>query len=192
MGSMTRDDLNKQGQLAVVVIGFFSAVQILAVQTTLGESAPRAALTLVIAVALAVRYWWAILLLPWPFHWFRLVLLLLAWVLPSFSAHLVADAWRWILSLAALSAVGCLTEVFGWSTEQWKVGSREMTRALKREHVSGAIGAGLVAVTLFVAGSIWTSPALEWVVLTLAVVDWIRLVLTIRRYEGMHMENVAT
>ena len=55
--------------------------------------------------------------------------------------------------------------------------------ALKRDHSSGAVTAGLASIILVCAASVWTSPFLEWLVLVMVVADWVRLVLMIRRHE---------
>jgi hypothetical protein len=187
-----RESLNKQGQLAVVIVGFFATVQVLAAQLGVGAPFTRVLLTLIIALAFAVRYWWVILILPWPFQWFRLALILSAWTLLPFIGSFTSDVRHWVLGLAALSAVGFVTEVFGWLTEQYRVGSPEMTRSLKREHVWGAAAAGVTAVVLGVVASIWTPQALEWFVLALVVADWVRLIMMIRRYDRMPTMGAAT
>jgi hypothetical protein len=187
-----RESLNKQGQLGVVVVGFFATVQVLVGQLRADASSYRVVLMLLVVLACAVRYWWVILTLPWPFQWFRLTLILCAWTSLPFIAWYVPDVRRWVLGLAALSAIGCVTELFGWRTEQWRVGSPEMTRSLKREHVSGATATGVAAVILLIAARFWESPELEWLVFAMVFADWIRLVLMIRRYERMPITGTAS
>jgi hypothetical protein len=181
------ESLNKAGQLIIIVVGFFVTVAFL----IMGTPNARTVLTLIVALAFAVRYWWAVLVLPWPFQWFRLVLILLAWTVLPFVASSMDNVQRWVLELAALSAVGFVSEVFGLLSEQWRVGSPEMTRSLRREHISGAAAAGIAAIVLLIAAQVWTSPALEWLVLAMAVADWARLVLMIQRYEGMTTTSAA-
>lgn len=182
MGEM----LNKHGQLAIVVVGFFATVQVVVVQSTAGAASPvRLALTLAVALACAVRYWWVILLLPWPFQWFRLVLILSAWSTLPFVALFTTDARRWVLAVAALSAIGFVTEAFNGLTGQWRIGSDAMMRSLKRDHVSGAGSAALATIALLLAAWAWTSPALEWLLGVMVVVEWVRLVLMIRRHEQL-------
>jgi len=117
--------------------------------------------------------------------------MLFAWTLLPFVASSVGNSQHWVLFLAVLSAVGFVTEVFGWVSEQWRVVSPEMTRSLKREHVAGAAAAGLAAIILLTAARVWTSPALEWLVLAIAAADWVRLVVMIRRYERMSTTRAA-
>lgn len=182
MGEM----LNKHGQLAIVVVGFFATLQMLVVQSTVDAASPvRLALTLSVALAFAVRYWWVILLLPWPFQWFRLVLILSAWSMLPLVALFTTDARRWVLALAALSAIGCVTEIFNGLTGQWRIGSDAMMRSLNRDHNAGAAAAALATIGLVLAASAWTSPALEWLIVVMVVADWVRLVLMIRRHERL-------
>ena len=78
-----------------------------------------------------------ILLLPWPAQWFRMVLLLLAWSALPAVAVAATNPVRWALALVTLSAIGCATEIYNDITRQWQVGSEEMARSLKRDHVIG-------------------------------------------------------
>lgn len=183
------ETVNKHGQLAVVIVGFFSTVLVLVAQST-AEAAPaaRLALTLAAALACAVRYWWVILLLPWPLQWFRLVLILSAWSLLPFIALLATDARRWVLALAALAAIGFVTEVFNTLTGQWRIGSDALQRSLKRDHVAGA-GAAALATIILLAVSALPWPALGWLVLAMVVADWVRLVVMIRRHERLLAEE---
>jgi hypothetical protein len=185
------ESVNKGGQLTVVALGFFVTVAFLIMEVGSGALSTRILLTLIVALAFAVRYWWAVLVLPWPFQWFRLVLMLFAWTLLPLVASSVGNSQHWVLVLAALSAVGFVTEVFGWVSEQWRVGSPEMTRSLKRQHAVGAAAAGVAAIILLTSARVWTSPALEWLVLAIAAADWVRLVVMIRRYERMSTTRAA-
>jgi hypothetical protein len=185
-----RESLDKHGQLAVVVVGFFATVQLTATGSGVdAASSARLALTLALALALAVRYWWVVLLLPWPFHWFRLVLILLAWSTLPFTATRTTDARHWVLALAMLSAVGFVTEVFNGLTGQWRIGSEAMMRSLKRDHVTGAAASALVAAILVPVSKRFTSPALERLVLVMVVADWARLVVMIRRHQRLLAEE---
>ncbi|HEX9310540.1 MAG TPA: hypothetical protein VF887_06995 [Gemmatimonadaceae bacterium] len=167
----------------VVVVGFFATVQLLIVQAG-GGAAPigRTAVTLALALSFAVRYWWVILLLQWPFQWFRTVLLLLAWVALPVVAMAATDPVRWALAVAALSTIGCITEIYNGVTRQWLVGSGEMARSLKRDHISGAASAGAAAIFLSVLAflrPVWV----DVVILLMVVADWARLITMIRRHQ---------
>lgn len=176
--------LNKYGQLAVVVVGFFATMQITLV-TSAGGSIPlaRPALTAALTFAFAVRYWWVILLLPWPFRLLRLVLLLAAWCALPVVAIAMPDARRWVLALAVLSGIGFMTDLYNGLTGQWRVGSDAMARSLKRDHVFGAASAASAAVILVWAGLTLNSPVLERLLFALVVADWIRLVMMVRRHQ---------
>ena len=167
----------------VVVVGFFATAQLLIVQAG-GGAGPigRTVVTLTLALGFAVRYWWVILLLQWPFRWFRTLLLLLAWVALPVVAMTATDPVLWGLAVAALSTIGCITEIYNGVTRQWLVGSGEMARSLKRDHIFGAASAGAAAVFL----SLLAFLRLAWldVVIPLMVVtDWARLIMMIRRHQ---------
>jgi hypothetical protein len=167
----------------IVIVGFFVTVQLLAFQTTDG-SAPlaRDAITLVLTLGCAVRYWWVILLLPWPARWFRMVLLLLAWSALPAVAISTGNPVRWALSIAALSAIGSITEIYNGITRQWLVGPEEMARSLKSDHLTGAVSAGVAALALLLI--VFVRPA--WVdiaVPLLVLADWARLIVMIRRHQ---------
>ncbi|MDP9202607.1 MAG: hypothetical protein M3P26_11840 [Gemmatimonadota bacterium] len=167
----------------VVVVGFFATVQSLIVQASNGTApAAREAVTLALALGFAVRYWWVILLLQWPARWFRTLLLLLAWSALPVVAMMATNAVRWALALAALSAVGCMTEVYNGITRQWLVGSEAMARSLKTDHVSGAVSAGGAAVCLVLVAffrPVW----LDLLIPSMVFADWARLILMIRRHQ---------
>ncbi|MCY7379030.1 MAG: hypothetical protein LH467_06785 [Gemmatimonadaceae bacterium] len=179
--------LNKHGQLAVVVVGFFATIQLLLLTTARGSiPTARPVLTAAVAFAFAVRYWWVILLLSWPFSWLRLVLILAAWSALPVVAISMADAQRWVLALAGLSAIGFLTELYNGVTGQWRVGSLAMTRTLKRDHILGAASAAVASLTLVWAGLTLNPPVLERLLLAFVVADWIRLVVMIRQHQLVH------
>ena len=175
--------LDKQAQLMVVIVGFFVTVQVLIFQASDG-AAPiaRSAITLVLALGCAVRYWWVILLLPWPPRWFRMVLLLLAWsALPAVAIE-AADPVRWALAIAALSAIGCMTEIYNGITRQWIVGSEEMTRSLRVDHITGAVTASAATILLLLVVDFWPT-SLDFVVALMVLADWARLIVMIRRHQ---------
>jgi len=167
----------------IVIVGFFVTVQLLIFQASDG-AAPlaRDAITLILALGCAVRYWWVILLLPWPARWFRMVLLLLAWSALPAVAISTGNPVQWALAIAALSAIGCITEIYNGITRQWLVGSEEMARSLKSDHVTGAVSAGAAAlVLLFIA---FVRPAwVDILVPLLVLADWARLIVMIRRHQ---------
>lgn len=179
----TNGSLDKHGQLMVIVIGFFSTVQLLIAQTRNG-AAPLAtvAVTLALALACAIRYWWVILLLPWPFRWFRMVLLLLAWCTLPLAAAMTTDPLRWALALAALSAIGCMTEIYNGVTRQWAVGPEGMAGALKADHIAGAASAGVAAVVLLLI-ALSRSEWLDVLIPLMVFADWVRLIMMIRRHQ---------
>jgi len=168
----------------VIVVGFFTTIQLLLV-TTAGASVPpaRVLLTVAVALACAVRYWWVILLLPWPFRWFRLVLILSAWCALPLVATAMPDARRWVFALALLSGIGCATEVYNGIAGQWRIGSEAMSRSLKWDHVSGAAIAAGATVILVSAGLALGPPALDRLLLVMVLADWSRLVMMIRRHQ---------
>ena len=187
------EPLNKYGQLTVVVVGYFATLLILVVEAGNGSVTPvRTLLSLLLALACAVRYWWVVLLLPWPFHWFRLVLILSAWSLLPAIAITATDARRWAFALAILSAIGCLTEIFNGMTGQWRVGSPSMTASLRRDHVSGAVTAAAATGILFAAGTVATPAVIDELVAVLVAADWMRLVVMIRRHQRLLTTDVLT
>ena len=56
--------------MMVVIVGFVATVQLLVGQSATGN-APwlRLIVTFILVLGVAVRYWWVILLLPWPARW---------------------------------------------------------------------------------------------------------------------------
>jgi hypothetical protein len=175
--------LNKQGQLMIVVVGFFATVLLLAMRAGDGMTpVSRAVVTLAVAVGCAVRYWWVILLLPWPARWFRMVALLLAWSALPIVAVMSPNVVRWALALAALLAVGSITEAYNWHTRQWMVGCEEASRSLEVDHLTGAAAAaGGTALLLLVV--FYRPQWLEFVIPLMVVADWVRLVVMIRRHQ---------
>ena len=186
---MNRPDptLNKAAQLLVVVAGFFTAVALLATRGDLAgwPDAARRAITLAVAIGLAVRYWWVILLLEWPFRPVRTALLLLAWSALSAVAVGAAHARPWAFSLAALSAVGAATEAYNAATGQWRVGSSALAESLRRDHRNGLVAAALGAVALLGAGAWLPSASLTAAVGLMAVADWGRLIEMIARHRRL-------
>lgn len=167
----------------IVVVGFFVPVQLLIVHASDG-TAPlaREVVTLALALGCAVRYWWVILLLPWPARWFRMVLLLLAWSVMPVIAMAAANPVRWALALATLSAVGCITEVYNGITRQWMVGSEPMVRSLKGDHISGAVSAGgatVVLLSVALLRPVW----LDILIPLMVFADWARLIMMIGRHQ---------
>jgi hypothetical protein len=167
----------------IVVVGFFASVQLLLVQAAQGNAPlAREAVTLALAIGCAVRYWWVILLLPWPARWFRTVLLLLAWSALPAAATMATSPVRWALALAALSAIGCITEVYNGLTEQWRVGSEEVARSLKADHVVGAVSTGGAAAVILLVAFLrpwWLDVLIPLMVLA----DWVRLIMMIHRHQ---------
>lgn len=168
--------INKIGQLAVVIVGFFASAMFLLQQAAYGgASTVRIAATFLIALGLAVRYWWVILLLEWPFRIARTALLLLVWSLMPLSALVLPNDQAWITTLAALCATGSVTEFYNLATQQWKVNSQPLTRLLRQDHLVGGILALAAAVVLWCLGAGLPQQLTGWV-MVLAFGDWIRLI----------------
>ena len=179
--------LNKGAQPLVVVAGFFTAVALLASRGDPAgwSDAARRAITLAFAIGLAVRYWWVILLLEWPFRPARTALLLLAWSALAAVAAEAGQARPWAFALAALSAVGAATEAYNAATRQWAVGPPALAESLRRDHRNGLAAAALGAVALLGAGA-WLPPVpLSAAVGLMALADWGRLVEMIARHRRL-------
>lgn len=178
--------LDKLGQLVVIIAGFFATMQLLLVTAAGGLVPPlRMLVTVAATLACAVRYWWVILLLPWPFRVVRLTLLLAAWSALPVVALAMPDPRRWAFALAALSTLGCLTEVYNGLTRQWQIGAEAMSRSLQRDHVAGAAAAAIAAIVLVWAGAALGAVALDRLVLAIVVADWCRLAMMIRRHRRL-------
>lgn len=175
--------LEKVAQLMVVVCGFFATALVAIAMGATGMVSPaRAAIVLALGLSLALRYWWVILLLPWPTRWPRMLLLLLAWTTVPIIAATATDPHRWALALAVLFTIGCATEVYNGVTRQWAIGSEAMTRSLRHDHVIGAISAGVAALVVVAVAELW--PAwLDVVIAVMVAVDWVRLIVMIRRHQ---------
>jgi hypothetical protein len=167
----------------IVVVGFFAAVQVLVVQSISGPApVVRELVTLALAIGLAVRYWWVILLLSWPARWLRMALLLLAWAMLPAVAMTATNPVRWALALAVLSGIGCITEIYNCVTKQWMVGSERMQRSLRSDHITGAVSAAVATLGLLLVLSflpLW----LELLIPLMVLADWVRLILMIQRHQ---------
>jgi hypothetical protein len=167
-------------------------VQLLVVQASAGAiPLTSAVVTLVLALGCAVRYWWVILLLPWPARWPRMVLLLLAWSVLPVVAVTAASPVRWALAIAGLSVIGCVTELYNGITRQWAVGSERMARSLRRDHVSGALSTAMAAAIVVIVAA--SRPAwLELLIPLMVCADWVRLIVMIRRHQHLlDLENAT-
>lgn len=175
----------KIAQLLVVVVGFFATVQ-LAIVATVAGTVPwwREGIVLLLTLALAVRYWWVILLLAWPTRWPRIALLLLAWTIPPVIAVCAGNLTRWAIAIAALAVAGCATEIYNGVMRQWMIGSDEMTRSLRRDHVVGATSAAIAAALLVIVAALYPM-WLEIVIPAMVLVDWMRLIVMIRRHQRL-------
>ena len=168
--------VNKVGQLVVVLIGFFTTGLILLLQVIHGTvPAGHLAVTFFIALGLTVRYWWVILLLEWPFRLIRTVLLLSAWSTMLLVAAMSQVDRTWVLMLAVLCGIGAATEFYNLATQQWKVGSQVLARALRWDHLVGGVAA-LAAAVVLVGLSAWLPQSLTGWVTFLALGDWARLI----------------
>ena len=179
------NSLNKQGQLFVIIAGFFTTVYFLLTQSAPDpELFTRGLITLIFALACTARYWWVILLLDWPFRVARMLLLLLAWCALPMAALNVRDAHVWAVSLAGFSAIGALTEIYNGLTGQWRKGSEAMTQSLKYDHMIGSIAATIVFIVLVIVAQRCMPRTIEWLVGAIVAGDWIRLILMIRRHKS--------
>ena len=168
--------VNKVGQLVVVLIGFFTTGLILLLQAIHGMvPTGHLAVTFFIALGLTVRYWWAILLVEWPFRLIRTALLLSIWSAMPLAAALSQVDRAWVLMLAVLCGMGAVTEFYNLATQQWKVGSQVLARALRRDHLIGGVAA-LAAAIVLLGLSMWLPQSLTGWVTFLALVDWARLI----------------
>jgi hypothetical protein len=184
---------NRQGQLLIVATGSIATLAILGARMLSGAAPPlRATVTFTLTAACALRYWWVIGLLPWPFRWTRLLLIVAAWVALPVIALSTNDAHRWVFALVALSAIGAATEVFNGVTGQWRVGSEAMTESLKRDHASGAVAGAASAAILIGAGMVLTPTTVDRLVLAMVIADCARLTFMIRRHRSFLMTDGHT
>jgi hypothetical protein len=181
--------LNKSAQLMVVVAGFFTGLALLPWNAGEGlESTLRQAATVLFMLGLALRYWWVILLLDWPWRVIRSVLLLAVWAgVVAVAAH-SRDSREWTLALMAVAWTGALTEAYNLATRQWRRDKAALTATLFRDHVVGmaaaaAGGAALLGIAFLVE--------LRWqpvLVFVFVLLDWARLVEMIRRHQRLFDE----
>jgi hypothetical protein len=177
--AQSRVTLARLGYLTVVIAGFVAAVSMGAGQLVAGSWS--ALVTIVFALGLAIRYWWVILLLAWPFTLPRIVLLLAMWGGVGVVAANTGDVRAWAWSLVAVFLIGTATELYNHATRQWVVGIPALERSLRADHVRGASSAALAAaatVAILVTAPRYTTAF----VAGLVVIDWIRLAEMIRRH----------
>jgi hypothetical protein len=178
--------LHKLAQLLVVIGGFYTGLAIL--PWDIGghwEGSIRLFGTVLFILGLAVRYWWVILLLDWPFRVPRVTLLLVVWGGVVFAASRAREDREWVLALAGLAWTGAITEAYNLVTEQWRHSNTALMASLYRDHIIGvaaavAGGAGLLGIA-FLAEP-WLQPPL---VLILVLFDEVRLVEMIRRHQRL-------
>lgn len=177
--------INKVGQLIVVTVGFFATTCILLWQAVYNDvSVGRLAVTFLAALGLALRYWWVILLLEWPFRLIRTMLLLLIWSLMGVAASTAQTDHAWVLALAALCGIGAVTEFYNLATKQWKVEFPSLARALKRDHVAGGITA-LFAAILLAGLSAWSPRYRTLWIMALVLGDWARMIWLVTSYRKL-------
>ena len=179
-----RPGIEKQFQLTIVVVGFFTTLQVLITAQWTRSMALRIGVTLAIAVACLIRYWWVILTLTWPARWFRTLLLLLVWTSLPLTAAFVGNAMQWAGALVGLSTLGCMTEIYNYLTQQWRVGSPEMIASLKLDHIAG-IAASAAAAVVIVGAMALLSSWLDVIILVLVIADWTRLIAMIERHRRL-------
>ena len=168
----------RQATVAAVLLGFFAAslgVWEECAKAGFDGSGPRLAVTLLFLIGLTVRYWWVILLLPWPFTVTRTSLLLLQWTVALSLVQTIASPRPWLLSFAGVAFVGFLTEVYNFRDGQWRLGNRLLTASLRRDHIVGMWSA--LAGALAIAAASQFLPV-RLIVLFAACVtagDWLRV-----------------
>jgi hypothetical protein len=141
--------------------------------------------TVLFILGLAVRYWWVILLLDWPFRVPRVTLLLVVWGGVVFAASRARENREWVLALASVAWAGAITEAYNLATRQWRHSNTALMASLHRDHIIGVVaavagGAGLVGIAIFAES--WLQPSL---VLILVLMDQARLVEMIRRHQRL-------
>lgn len=167
---------------AVVVIGMVAVMAISAAHYP--GSAMASGVTIAFALGLAVRYWWVIRLLPWPFTVPRITLLIAMWAAVDAVALNAGDPAAWAWSFVIVFVIGAATELYNYATRQWAVGSPAFERSLRTEHVRGAASAVIAAgatATMIVTGMSYT-PAL---LAALVLIDWLRLAEMVRRHRRL-------
>jgi hypothetical protein len=178
--------LHRAAQLVVVIGGFYTGVSLLPWSTCDGwERALRLATTALFILGLAVRYWWVILLLDWPFRVIRVALLLAVWMEVAIAACCVAESRAWVLALASVSWTGALTEAYNLASRQWQHPKAPLAATLFRDHVVGACaacagGTGLIGIAIFAETELQ-----PWLVLVLVLLDWLRLIEMVRRHQRL-------
>ena len=180
------ESLHKLAQLMVVVGGFYTGLAVL--PWDVGgdlEGCLRLIGTVLFILGLAVRYWWVILLLDWPFRVPRVTLLLVMWGGVVFAASRAREDRDWVLALAAVAWAGALTEAYNLATGQWRHGNTALAASLYRDHIIGVVaavagGAGLLGIAILAEP--WLQPSL---VLILVLFDEARLVEMIRRHQRL-------
>jgi len=188
---MTRVDLNKIGQLLVVIAGFFASQTVLWGGGAITADLSRALITSLFLIALTVRYWWVILMLEWPFRLIRTALLLLVWGAVIATAGLVHQFDQWLVALTRILLLGAMTEVYNTATMQWRIaGAPRRTAEFRRDHGVGIASATLAALVLLACRWLHlTAPIVTVVVGILVAADWARLTEMILRHERLPEEE---
>jgi hypothetical protein len=177
--------LNKGGQLSVVLLGFFCSSLGLMRGFSGAQSVGEFLVSLLFLIGLAVRYWWVILLLPWPFSIARSSLLLLQWAAALSLVQTFPSPRRWLLSLASVAFVGFLTEVYNDRDGQWRVKNTALAASLRRDHRIG-IGAALTGSLAIAAASLYLPD--RFLIVFAAVMtmgDWVRLTEMVGRHRRL-------
>jgi hypothetical protein len=171
----------------VVIGGFFTALALLPWSTgNTWDGAARLLAMVLLSVSLALRYWWVILLLDWPFRVARVFLLLAVWAEVVLAAARCGDSPGWVLALMAVSWTGAATEAYNLATGQWRHDHAPLARSLLRDHIVGLASAVLGGVALLCIACFAEPPWHPWLVLVLVVLDWGRLVEMIHRHQRLH------
>jgi hypothetical protein len=191
-------NVNKTGQLFVVIAGFFAGQTALWIgcsgSATSAADLPRTVVTAVFLLSLAVRYWWVILMLEWPFRVGRTVLLLLVWSAAIEVATLSRNSEHWLLALAAVAMLGTVTEAYNTATKQWMVaGPRWRTEQFLRDHHAGIAAAFMGTAVLLAAWAIGVPPRDATIgVGVLVAADWVRLIEMVGRHSRLEREGTVS
>ena len=174
-----RATLTRIGYLTVVIAGFVAAISMSAGHLASGSW--TAIITVAFALGMAVRYWWVILLLAWPFAIPRVALLLAMWAGLDVVAANTGDERAWAWSLAMVFLIGTATELYNYATRQWVVTAPAFQRSLRSDHVRGAASAAIA--TAAMVAVLVTSPRYAPAFAAgLAAIDWVRLAEMVRRH----------
>jgi hypothetical protein len=170
----------KRLYLIIVMSASLIAIVTALARSELGDGT-RAILTIALALALSVRFYYVIGLLTWPPTPLRLALLLAFWCALVNTAWQLADPLAWGTACALLFGIGITIEIHNLVTRQWEIGSTDFQHTLRNDVFRGIASAtfATIAVLFVIRGwPAWT-PALIGVMI---VADVLRLTEMIARH----------